>query len=101
MPIIERDPAGLVDSAHIRGRVGDLEIGRILGGHALHEVDLLDRGLHRLEALDLDRYPDRPELTADHAGAQPRNIRHQRGGAGGPRQLGRVGRKIDGGQAVP
>ena len=68
----------LVNAANIRGRIGHLEIGRILRRHALDQIDLLQRHLHRLEALQSHRYPHRPELRAHMPGAQSRNIRHQR-----------------------
>jgi hypothetical protein len=45
----------------------------------MDDVDLLESGRDRGVAGELDRHVDRPELAADAAGAQARDVGHDRG----------------------
>jgi hypothetical protein len=44
----------------------------------MHDVDLLERGLHRVRPLQLHRHIDRPELPADVSRPQPADVGVQR-----------------------
>ena len=90
------DLAGAVNPAHVRRRVGDLEVRRVARGHALDQIDLLERHLHGLGALYIDRHPHRPELSAHVPGAQANDVRHERRHVGPHRQLRGIGFQIDG-----
>jgi hypothetical protein len=90
------DLAGAVNPAHVCRGVGDLEVRRIAGGHALDQIDLLERHLHGLGALHVDGHPHRPELSADMPGAQAHDVGHERRHVGRRRQLRGVGFQIDG-----
>jgi hypothetical protein len=54
---------------------------------AVHDIDLLERRAHGFFALHRRRHVDRPELSADSALAQPRDVgmqlRHAAGDVGG------------------
>ena len=53
-------------------------VSGILAHHPVDDVDLLERGGDGRLSLQLDRHVDRPELPADAAGAQPRDVGHDR-----------------------
>ena len=77
MPIIDADLACLERTFHIVCRAGQHERVRVLRDHAMDDVDLLERRAHGLLALHRGRDVDRPELPADAAGAQARDVGHQ------------------------
>ena len=68
----------LMDSTDIGRGVSHLQIGRIALGHLADDVDLLDRRLHRRRLVHLHGHVHGPELAADLAASQTRDIRHQR-----------------------
>ena len=61
--------------------------------HAMDDVDLLERGAHRLLALHRRGHVDRPELAAEAALAQARDVGHQLRHAAGDVGLGEVARR--------
>ncbi len=73
-----RDLALLEDPLDVVGGQRQLERVGMLPHHAMDEVDLLEGGGDRGLAGELDRDVDRPELAADRAAAQPRDVGHQR-----------------------
>ena len=74
-----RGDAALLEGAlDVVGTERQLEgLGPLLQ-HAVHDVDLLHRGHHRLGRRNRRRHVDRPELPAEAAGPQPRDVGHQR-----------------------
>ena len=66
--------------------------------HAMDDVDLFERGAHRLLALHRRRHVDRPELAADAALAQPRDVGHQLRHAAGDVGLGEIAARIESAQ---
>ena len=94
--LVGRDLAGPVEPAHVGRGFRHRQVGRVALDHPLDQVDLLQRRLHGFERLEPGRHPNRPELAADVAPAQPRQIGHQRRVAGGRRELRSVGRQVDG-----
>ncbi len=68
------DASGAVDAHHVASAGGQLEGVGIQLGQPVHHVDLLEDRLHRGRTGELDRHVDRPELAADPATAQPRDV---------------------------
>ncbi len=87
--------AGLVDALDVGGGVGHFQVGGPALGHGLDQVDLLDGHLHGGRSGDAGRDPHRPELPPDLAGAQTRNVGHQRDLVAGQGQVGGVGLQVD------
>ncbi len=85
-----RDTAGPVDPHDVVGRRSHLERLGIARRHPLHEVDLLERRLHRLGARQLRRDVHRPELAAHAASLQARDV-----GVHGRDERRGVGREVD------
>ena len=73
-----RDLALLEDALDVVGGERQLERVRVLAHHAMDDVDLLERRGHGALPAIVGRDVDRPELPADAAGAQPRDVRHDR-----------------------
>ena len=71
------DTFGLERALDVRGCVSDLERLGPPHGHAMDDVDLLEGCPHGFIALHARRHIDRPELAADAALPQTRNVGHQ------------------------
>ena len=78
MPISEAILPALVDAHDVVGGERELERVGIRGVEAMHDVDLLERGLHRVRALQRRRDVDGPELRADAARREARDVGVQR-----------------------
>jgi hypothetical protein len=72
------DLAGFLDAADVGGGAGQFEILRIFRHESAHDVDLLDRLLHRCRAGNGGRHIHAPELPAHAALMQAGDIGHQR-----------------------
>ena len=72
------DPALLERPLHVVCRERQLEGVGGLAHHAIDDVDLLERRCDRALPGELGWDIDRPELAADPAAAQPRDVRHDR-----------------------
>ena len=92
------DPPGAVDPLDVGGGERHFQVRGMTGDHPFDQVDLLERRLHNVAALQFVRYPDRPELSADATGAQSRDVGHQRDRACAAFELRRVRRQVDGRQ---
>ncbi len=68
------DAALFLGCVHIRYGQGQLQVVRILIDQTVHDVDLFDNPLHRLEFRQLRVDPDRPELSANPALPEPRQV---------------------------
>ncbi len=71
------DTFGVERALDVRGCVGDLKCLGPPHGHAMDDVDLFEGCPHGFIALHARRHIDRPELAADAALAQTRNVGHQ------------------------
>src|SRR5450631_4410337 len=72
------DPTTLVHAHDVGARIGHDEVVRVVAADLFDQVDLLDGHLHRGRPLGVGRYPYRPELCAEVAGTQTRDVGHQR-----------------------
>jgi small ligand-binding sensory domain FIST len=68
------DPAGREDPLHVGGGQRELQRPGIAGDHRAGQVDLLEHRGDRLVAGQRGGDIDRPELAADPAGRQPRQV---------------------------
>ena len=73
-----RDLAGLEGPLHVVCRRRQHERVGVLRDHAMDDVDLLEGRAHGLLALHRGRHVDRPELPADAAGTEARDVGHHR-----------------------
>ena len=78
-----RDLPRREDPLHVVRSQREFEILGVTRHHAVDDVDLFERGGHRLLARQRRRHVHRPELRADAAPAHPGNVGH-RVGAGAP-----------------
>ena len=78
MPISDAILPCLEDPLDVVGRQRQLERLRILPDHPMDDVDLLERRGDGGLSLELDRHVDGPELPADAAGLEPRDVGHDR-----------------------
>src|SRR5580692_5253980 len=72
------DPTTLVHAHDVAARIGHREVVWVAAADLFDQVDLLDGHLHCGRSLGVGRYPYRPELCADVAGTQTRDVSHQR-----------------------
>jgi hypothetical protein len=68
------DPAAGEGGQHVVGAECELQVVRVAADHPVDEVDLLQRGGHRGVTLQRAGDVDRPELAADPAAPQPRQV---------------------------
>ena len=102
-PHQRRDLALRSRRADFGGGLGEHEGVGVRAHHALDDVDLVERGLNRLRAGLAGGDVERPELPADLALAQTRDVGLQRLGelAGVARQIDRLDRAVIGGAQFP
>jgi hypothetical protein len=77
-PDERRDSTLLESPFHLVGGQRELERIGIPADHLMNGVDLFERGRHRALTRELDRHINRPELAADSAGPQARDVGHDR-----------------------
>jgi hypothetical protein len=81
MPMSEAILPAFLRALDVGGRQRELQPVRVLRDHAVHDVDLLEHrrdGRSRIGAGRRRRHVHGPELAADTAGGQPREVGHDR-----------------------